>query len=73
MERSINLSFCLSIVSPAGGNFASANKPANSAVIKKLICSRKVVVIVDILDDLLEHWQFGTKEHLAIFSQRDFC
>ena len=38
MERSIN---CLYVVSPAGGNFASAYKPASSAVIKKLICPNR--------------------------------
>ena len=35
IERSIKLRVCPFVVSPAGGNFASANKPANSAVIKK--------------------------------------
>ena len=35
----VNQLVYLSVVIPAGGNFASANKPANSAVIKKLICS----------------------------------
>ena len=56
----VNQLVYLSVVILACGNFASANKPANSAVIKKTYL---FPVTVDILDDLLEHRQFGTKEH----------
>ena len=55
MERSIKLSVCPSILSPAGGNLASANKPANSAVIKKTYLSEQ-----SWFDDSASWWSIGS-------------
>ena len=65
--------------SPACCNFASANKQANSAVIKKLVCSQTVLVISVTLDILPLHWQFGTKtlgetfDNIDILDDSAFC